>query len=86
VLDVSMAEIHLQGTRVGALVGKLKAAGVSEHVWVGLEAELGLDAGALDHASEACSAEGCSALRREHEGRPRLLLALKAPQGSQLIS
>jgi hypothetical protein len=44
VLDVSMAEIRLQGARVGALVGKLKAAGVTEHVWVGLEAKLGRDA------------------------------------------
>jgi hypothetical protein len=29
-----MAEVRLQGARVGALVGKLKAAGVPEHVWV----------------------------------------------------
>jgi hypothetical protein len=35
-LDVSMAEIRLQGARVGA-VGKLKATGVPEHVRVGLE-------------------------------------------------
>ena len=39
-----MAEIRLQGARVGALVGKLKAAGVPEHVRVRLEAELGRDA------------------------------------------
>ena len=39
-----MAEIRLQGARVGALVGKLKAAGVPEHVRVGLEAKLGRDA------------------------------------------
>jgi hypothetical protein len=37
VLDVAMAEIRLQGARVGALVGKLKAAGVPEHVLVGLK-------------------------------------------------
>jgi hypothetical protein len=35
-----MAEISLQGARVGALVGKLKAAGVTEHVRVRLEPSL----------------------------------------------
>jgi hypothetical protein len=35
-----MAEIRLQSARVGALVGKLKAAGVPEHVRAGLEAKL----------------------------------------------
>jgi hypothetical protein len=34
VLDVAVAEVRLQGARVGALVGKLKAAGVPEHVRV----------------------------------------------------
>src|SRR5258707_9988250 len=33
VLDVAMAEVRLQDARVGALVGKLKATGVPEHVW-----------------------------------------------------
>jgi hypothetical protein len=33
-----MAKVGLQGARVGALVRKLKAAGVPEHVRVGLEA------------------------------------------------
>ena len=35
-----MAEIRLQRARVGALVGKLKAAGVTEHVRVRLEPSL----------------------------------------------
>ena len=39
-----MAEVRLQGARVGALVCKLKATGVPEHVRVGLEAKLGRDA------------------------------------------
>jgi hypothetical protein len=39
-----MAEVRLQRPRVGALVGKLKAAGVMEHVGVCLEAELSRDA------------------------------------------
>jgi hypothetical protein len=33
----------LQGACVGALVGKLKAAGMPEHVWVRLKADLGRD-------------------------------------------
>jgi hypothetical protein len=44
VLDVAMAEIRLQGAGVGALVGKLKTAGVTEYVRVGLEAKLGRNA------------------------------------------
>jgi len=65
VLDVSMAEIHLQGARVGALVGKLKAAGVSEHVWVGLEAKLGHDAQPRHHLAPPRRRE------TQHRGRCR---------------
>jgi hypothetical protein len=39
-----MAEICLQGARVGALVGKLEAAGMPQHVGMRLKAELGRDA------------------------------------------
>ena len=65
VLDVSMAEIHLQGARVGALVGKLKAAGVSEHVWVGLVAKLGHDAQPRHHLAPPRRRE------TQHRGRCR---------------
>jgi hypothetical protein len=41
VLDVAMAEVRVQGARVGALVGELKATGVLEHAAVRLKAELG---------------------------------------------
>jgi hypothetical protein len=40
-----------------------------------LEAELGLSARPLDHAGKSSGAERRSALRREHEGRPRFLFA-----------
>ena len=51
-----------------------------------LKPRLRLSASPLDHAGEPCGAERRSALRREHEGRLGLLLALKAPQGSQFIA
>jgi len=43
--------------RVGALVGKLKAAGVPEHVRVGLEAKLGRDAEPRHHLAPSRSGE-----------------------------
>ena len=49
VLDVSMAEIRREGARVGALVGKPNAAGLPEHVRVGLEAKLGRNAQPRHH-------------------------------------
>jgi hypothetical protein len=86
VLDIPVAEVSLQGSGVVALIGEREAAGVPQHVRVGLEAKTRLSASALDHSSEASGAEGRSSLRSEHEGRLRLLLALKAPQGSQFIA
>ena len=59
-----MAEVRLQGARVGALVGKLKAAGVPEHVWVGLEAKLGGDAEPRHHLAPPRGREGHAALGR----------------------
>ena len=67
------------------LVSESVAAGVPQHVRVRLEGQLGLDPCPLDHAGEPGGAEGCPAFRREHEGRLRLLLALKPPQGTQLV-
>ena len=68
------------------LLASAIAAGMPQHVRMGLEAKTRLAPSPLDHAGEPCGAEGCSSLRREHEGRFRLLLALKAPQGSQFIA
>ena len=80
-----MAEVGLQGARVVPLVGQRVAAGVPEHVRVRLEGQLGLRACPLDHAGEASGAERRSALRREHEGRLGLLLALEPPQRPQFV-
>ena len=52
-----MAKVSLQRPRIVALVGQRKATGVSKHVGVSLEAQLGLDARALHHASKAASRE-----------------------------
>jgi hypothetical protein len=54
-----------------------KAAGVPEHVRVRLEDQLGHLSSSLDHSREASSRKGRAALRGEHEGRFRLLLALE---------
>ena len=77
-----MAEIGLQGARIVPLVGQRVAAGVPEHVGVGLEAKLGLSARPLDHAGEASGAEGRSSLQVNTNGRLGLLLALEPPQGA----
>ena len=42
VLDIPVAEISLQGSGVVPLVGKCVAAGMAEHVRMGLKAQLGL--------------------------------------------
>jgi hypothetical protein len=54
-LNIAVAKVRLQGTRVVPLVGEGKTTGVPEHVRVGLEAELGRRARALDYAREADS-------------------------------
>ena len=75
-----MAKVRLQGARVGALVGKLKAAGVPEHVRVGLEAKLARNAEPCHHLAPPRGGEGRAALGREHERRWRLLVAFEPAQ------
>jgi hypothetical protein len=53
-LDVAVAEIGLQRPRVVALVGKRVAAGMPEHMRMGLEGESGRPARTFDHPGEAC--------------------------------
>jgi len=80
-----MAKIGLQSARIVALVGQRIAAGVPQHVRVCLKGQFDLPARALDHAGEACGAEGVTAFRGEHVGRFGLLLALEPPQRPQLV-
>ncbi len=74
-----MAKIGLQGACVVPLIGQSVAARVPEHVRVSLKAQLGLYPRPLDPARKSSGAKGGATLRREHEGRLRLLLALKPP-------
>ena len=67
-----------------AKVSQREPAGVSQHVGMGLKAELGLDASTLHHASKAASRERRVPLGREHERRLRLLQRcnLRRPRNS----
>jgi hypothetical protein len=67
-----MAEISLQCSGIDALVGQCVAAGVSEHVWMDLEPNLGFVAGAGEQLGEARKGERAAALRGEDKGRGRL--------------
>ena len=69
VLDILVAEVGLQGPRIVALVGQREAAGVPQHVRVGLEAEPGSLASALHKPGKACRGERRAALGGEHERR-----------------
>ena len=53
-----MAEIGLQGARVGALVGQLKAAGMPQHVWMRRKTEFGRHAQARHHLAPAGGRKG----------------------------
>jgi hypothetical protein len=48
-----MPQVSLERPRVDAVIRKLVAAGVAQHVSVRLDAEIGCDRRALDHAREA---------------------------------
>jgi hypothetical protein len=55
---------------------------MSQHVRMDLEANFSFSACPFDHACESSGGEGRCPLRREHERRLALLLALKPPQGA----
>jgi hypothetical protein len=57
-----MPKPALDRSAVVPLVGEGVAAGVPQHVGMGLELQAGTDRGALDHASEAGRGEGRAAL------------------------
>ena len=81
-----MAEIGLQSAGVVPVIREFVAASMPQHVRMRLEAELGQSPGALDHPRKPCGAEWRAAFGREHEWRPRLLLALEPPQGAQFVA
>jgi hypothetical protein len=85
-LDISMAQIGLKGPGIVAFVSQGEPAGVSQHVGVSLEAQLGLDPSALHHARKAACRERRVPLGREHERRLRFLLTLQLAQGPHLVA
>src|SRR5690242_18590905 len=79
VLVIPVSQVGLQRARIMPFVGQRGAAGVSEHVRVGLKAQPRRLASPPEHTGEACSAKRRAALRCEHKGGPRLLFALQLP-------
>jgi hypothetical protein len=58
---------------------------MTQHVRVRLDRKFGPGGGSIDHAREASGGEWGAALRREHEGRLRLLLTMQPPEGAQVV-
>jgi len=75
-----MPKVSLKRPCIMAPIGERVAIGVSEHVWVRLEAQLRQRSRSLDHAGEPSRRKWRSPLRGEHEWRFGLLLALEPPQ------
>jgi hypothetical protein len=89
-----VTEVRLQRPRVVPPVCKRVPARMTQHVRVRLDrnrmgagpALLGPRDGSIDHAREASGGEWGAALRCEHEGRLRFLIALEPPQGAQFVA
>ena len=56
-----MAHVGLDGARILAIVRELKTGSMAQHVGVHIDAEIGFDAGALNHAPEAGRRQWCAA-------------------------
>jgi hypothetical protein len=77
VLDVAVAEVGLQRSRIVALVGQRQATSLAQHVRMSRKAQLGLDPSALYHARKACLRERRPPLAGERERRLGILLPLQ---------
>lgn len=64
-----MAEVGLQRAGIDAIVCQLIAAGMSQHMDVRLDAEIGRDGRPLDHAGKPGRRQRGAAFRHEHEWR-----------------
>jgi len=80
-----MSEVGLQRPRIMPSVRQSETASMSQHMRVRLKWQLGHPSRPLEHPGKAGIAEWRAALRREHEGRPGLLLALEPPQGGEFV-
>ena len=84
VLDVLVAQIRLQRARVLAGIGEREAAGMAQHVRVGLDLEPGSLASAAHELLEVADGHRRAALADEQERRSALGLAVKPSQGPEL--
>jgi hypothetical protein len=82
VLDVFVPKIMLEGARVVAVIGEFEAAGMAQHVRVHAKRHFRNLPKPRDHSVEPSRAHRCSTLAQEYVPA-RLLLALKAAQGTQ---
>ena len=83
VLDIAMSEVGLQRPRIMPSVRQSETARMPQHVGVRFEWQLGHLFCPLDHPDEPGIAERRATLRREHEGRPGVLLAPEPPNGAR---
>jgi len=86
VLDVLVPEVSLQGPGIVPLVRQSEAAGMAQHMRMGLETQLSGRAGAFHHAGKAGGGERRAALGREDERRPRILLPDETAKFAQLVT
>jgi hypothetical protein len=87
VLDVAVAEVGLQSARVVPLVGERVAAGVPQHMRVGLEAQLALDRCPFDHAGDVqVRSWPVASFRAARVGRTRRLpISCGCPEPASLM-
>src|SRR5271168_3128810 len=81
-----MTQVCLQRPGVVPPVCKRVPARMTQHVRVRLDRKFGPGGGSIDHAREASGGEWGAALRREHEGRLRVLLTMQPPEGAQFVT
>ena len=58
VVDIPMSKVRLKRARVVAVVGQLKAASVTEHVSMRLDAQIGYDGCPFNHTAESWRRSG----------------------------
>src|SRR5271166_1815622 len=85
VLDILVAEIVLQRSRVVSVVGELVSTGVPQHVGVDTKRHLGGLAEPLDEPMKADWAHGSTTLRNEHIG-VRGMLTPQLAQSSHFVA
>src|SRR5262249_42684024 len=86
VLDVLVAEVGLERSRVDAAIGEMKPASMPEHVRVHREIDLGRDAESGHQLAESGGRERRAPLRSEDKRRYRFLFASEPAQRTQFAT